>query len=84
MSRNSHVDKSVTDADIERAQALLRYIPESREIPPPDTASACTLEDVAKELGVSSERVRQIEVAALRKARRILEREGFSLGDFLT
>jgi len=38
-----------------------------------------TLEQVARELGVTRERVRQIQMDALRKLRRILDREGFSL-----
>ena len=37
-----------------------------------------TLEQVAEELGVTRERVRQIQMDALRKLRLILEREGFS------
>ncbi len=37
-----------------------------------------TLEQVAKELGVTRERVRQIQMEALRRLRVILEREGFS------
>ncbi|MBU0500470.1 MAG: RNA polymerase sigma factor RpoS [Gammaproteobacteria bacterium] len=37
-----------------------------------------TLEQVANELGVTRERVRQIQMEALRRLRAILEREGFS------
>ena len=37
-----------------------------------------TLEQVANELGVTRERVRQIQMDALRRLRAILEREGFS------
>lgn len=37
-----------------------------------------TLEDVGKEIGLTRERVRQIQIEALTKLRRILEREGFS------
>ncbi len=38
-----------------------------------------TLEQVARELCVTRERVRQIQMDALRKLKRILDREGFSL-----
>ncbi len=40
---------------------------------------AATLEDVGVELGVTRERVRQIQIEALKRLRRILKREGFSL-----
>ncbi len=38
-----------------------------------------TLEDVGREVGITRERVRQIQIAALSKLRRMLEREGFSV-----
>lgn len=38
----------------------------------------CTLEVVGQELGVTRERVRQIQMESLRKLRKILESEGFS------
>jgi RNA polymerase nonessential primary-like sigma factor len=41
-----------------------------------------TLERVAKELGVTRERVRQIQLDALRRLREILEKEGFSVESF--
>ncbi len=41
-----------------------------------------TLEEVGNEIGVTRERVRQIQIEALRRLRGILEREGFS-GDIL-
>jgi RNA polymerase nonessential primary-like sigma factor len=37
-----------------------------------------TLEDVGKEVGLTRERVRQIQIEALTKLRRMIEREGFS------
>ncbi len=37
-----------------------------------------TLEEVGSEIGVTRERVRQIQIEALRRLRQILEREGFS------
>ena len=40
---------------------------------------AATLEDVGSELGVTRERVRQIQIEALKRLRQILKREGFSL-----
>lgn len=39
----------------------------------------CTLEQVAKELGVTRERVRQIQMDALRRMREVLERDGYSI-----
>lgn len=41
-----------------------------------------TLEGVAQELGVTRERVRQIQITALRQLRSILEREGFPVDAF--
>lgn len=41
-----------------------------------------TLEHVAAELGVTRERVRQIQMEALRRLREILEKEGFSVDAF--
>ncbi len=41
-----------------------------------------TLESVAQELGVTRERVRQIQMDALRRLRDILEKEGFSVNSF--
>ncbi|EGV30456.1 RNA polymerase, sigma 70 subunit, RpoD subfamily [Thiorhodococcus drewsii AZ1] len=41
-----------------------------------------TLESVAQELGVTRERVRQIQMDALRRLRDILEKEGFSVDSF--
>ncbi len=38
-----------------------------------------TLEEVGNELGVTRERVRQIQIEALRRLREILERDGFSV-----
>ena len=41
-----------------------------------------TLESVAQELGVTRERVRQIQMDALKRLRDILEKEGFSIESF--
>lgn len=41
-----------------------------------------TLEHVAQELGVTRERVRQIQINALRQLRDIMEKEGFSMDAF--
>ena len=38
-----------------------------------------TLEQVGQEIGVTRERVRQIQMDALKKLKRILEQEGFSV-----
>ena len=42
-----------------------------------------TLEEVGREIGVTRERVRQIQMDALKKLKRILEQEGFSFGALL-
>lgn len=55
----------------QRAVVELRFGLHDRE--------AATLEDVGTELGVTRERVRQIQIEALKRLRRILKREGFSL-----
>lgn len=41
--------------------------------------SVSTLEEVGQEIGVTRERVRQIQMDALKKLKRILEQEGFSV-----
>jgi RNA polymerase nonessential primary-like sigma factor len=41
--------------------------------------SVSTLEEVGKEIGVTRERVRQIQMDALKKLKRILEQEGLSV-----
>ncbi len=45
--------------------------------------SACTLDEVADELGTSREAVRRIEQDALRKCRAFCKTHGFRLQDFL-
>ena len=44
-----------------------------------DGRESATLEEVGIEIGVTRERVRQIQIEALRRLRHILEREGFSV-----
>ena len=60
--------------DKQRAVVERRFGLDGREI--------ATLEEVGLEIGVTRERVRQIQIEALRRLRHILEREGFS-GDAL-
>ena len=57
--------------DKQRAVVERRFGLNGREI--------ATLEEVGNEIGVTRERVRQIQIEALRRLRRILEREGFSV-----
>ena len=40
---------------------------------------AATLEEVGEEIGLTRERVRQIQVEALKKLRRMLEKQGLTL-----
>ena len=42
-----------------------------------------TLQEIAEELGISHERVRQIERKALAKVKAILIRQGFKADDFI-
>ena len=42
-----------------------------------------TLEEVGNELGVTLERVRQIQLEALKRLREIMEREGYSVDNIL-
>ena len=44
-----------------------------------DSGEAATLEEVGAEIGLTRERVRQIQVEALKKLRRSLEKQGLSL-----
>ena len=53
----------------QRAVVVRRFGLHGREV--------ATLEEVGNELGVTRERVRQIQIEALRRLREILEREGF-------
>ena len=57
--------------DKQRAVVERRFGLHGREI--------ATLEEVGSEIGVTRERVRQIQIEALRRLRQILEREGFSV-----
>lgn len=57
--------------DKQRAVVVRRFGLYGREI--------ATLEEVGEEIGVTRERVRQIQIEALRRLRQILEREGFSV-----
>jgi RNA polymerase nonessential primary-like sigma factor len=45
--------------------------------------SVSTLEEVGREIGVTRERVRQIQMDALKKLRKILEHEGISMDALL-
>jgi RNA polymerase nonessential primary-like sigma factor len=49
-----------------------------------DGRDIATLEEVGSEIGVTRERVRQIQIEALRRLRLILEREGFSVDALFT
>ena len=66
-----HIDTWLTQLnDKQRAVVERRFGLRGREI--------ATLEEVGVEIGVTRERVRQIQIEALRRLRQILEREGFS------
>ncbi len=62
--------------DKQRAVVERRFGLDGREI--------ATLEEVGAEIGVTRERVRQIQIEALRRLRHILEREGFSVDALFT
>lgn len=44
-----------------------------------DLAEAATLEDVGREIGLTRERVRQIQVEGLRRLREILQTQGLNI-----
>ena len=68
----AHIDLWLSKLnDKQRAVVERRFGLHGREI--------ATLEKVGNELGVTRERVRQIQIEALRRLREILEREGFSV-----
>ena len=68
----AHIDIWLTKLnDKQRAVVVRRFGLQGRDI--------ATLEEVGNELGVTRERVRQIQIEALRRLRAILEREGFSI-----
>jgi RNA polymerase nonessential primary-like sigma factor len=67
-----HIDAWLSQLnDKQRAVVERRFGLDGREI--------ATLEEVGNEIGVTRERVRQIQIEALRRLRHILEREGFSV-----
>lgn len=58
-------------SDKQRAVVERRFGLHGREV--------ATLEEIGNELGVTRERVRQIQIEAIKRLRQILQREGFSL-----
>ncbi|HEY7840994.1 MAG TPA: RNA polymerase sigma factor RpoS [Gammaproteobacteria bacterium] len=58
-------------SDKQRAVVERRFGLHGREV--------ATLEEIGDELGVTRERVRQIQIEAIKRLRQILEREGFSI-----
>ncbi len=69
-----HLDKWLDELDLKQKDVVVRRFG-LRNYP------RGTLEEVGLELGVTRERVRQIQMDALRKLRRILERSGYSRED---
>ncbi|MEM7027581.1 MAG: RNA polymerase sigma factor RpoS [Pseudomonadota bacterium] len=68
----SHIDAWLGQlSDKQRAVVERRFGLHSRDV--------STLEEIGNELGVTRERVRQIQIEALNRLRQILKREGFSL-----
>ena len=67
-----HIDSWLQQlTEKQRAVVELRFGLHDRE--------AATLEDVGAQLGVTRERVRQIQIEAIKRLQQILKREGFSL-----
>lgn len=80
---------TVTDIEIGEALTLINRIPlPSVPRKPSKTGITyaerhCTLTEVGEAMGVTRERVRQIEKIALEKCRAFCERNGYRLGDLL-
>jgi len=67
-----HIDTWLSQlTEKQRAVVQRRFGLHAREV--------CTLEEIGNELGVTRERVRQIQIEAIKRLRHILDREGFSL-----
>lgn len=67
-----HIDQWLAQLNDKQRQVVVRRFGlHGREI--------ATLEEVGNEIGVTRERVRQIQIEALKRLRQILEREGFSV-----
>jgi hypothetical protein len=76
----------ITDSDLDELQAHWSWVPPEpveRKKPPRCEVYFMTCREVAKVLGISHQRVEQIEKSALRKVRRALEAEGLDIDDFL-
>jgi RNA polymerase sigma-32 factor len=57
-----------------------RYVLKARKL----NENPRTLSSIGQEIGISKERVRQIEAVALQKVRRIFVKKGFEIQDFVT
>lgn len=71
-----HIDTWLDELDIKQKEVVIRRFGLHG-------FERCTLENVGAELGVTRERVRQIQMEALKRLRRILESKGFSLDTLL-
>ena len=81
-----NINKNFLDANLDIEQWLGQLTDKQREVVERrfglNGHDVSTLEEVGNTIGVTRERVRQIQIEALRKLREILEKEGFS-GDAL-
>ncbi len=72
-----------TDADLDECQATWSWLPPEPRPKPSRRREArhMSTEEIARELGVSRQRVAQLERSALRKLRYWLAQRGLSLDD---
>ena len=68
----AHVDRWLSELSEKQSEVVVRRFGLRGH-------EAATLEDVGAEIGLTRERVRQIQVEALKKLRRSLEKQGLSL-----
>ena len=87
MSKRHHLAEEAPDIEevgaIDEDNDIIYTPPKRREHTEITNQTTYTLEEVAEMMGVTRERVRQIQQKALMKIRRKLSREGKNLDDFL-
>lgn len=71
----NHINEAMSELNVRE-----RYVLKERKL----NEKSRTLSAIGQEIGVSKERVRQIEAVALQKVRRIFDEKGFEVQDYMT